>query len=449
MPSGKGAQERRRLKRLPLQQKFENSGQQGAGWSQLDASQDSSLGLQLDASQDAGSESNAVTPEGSPPASAGNGAEPRLSGGTMNGAAALLARQWGLDNHLAHSAAAPAASPQTGRCRSSSSDDPVEDTAPASSAAVAAVGRAAPQPAQWPTLTTSFSRRKGPEERAREAREAEAQRAAANAPGAAVGPSGAAQDAAQDVVNDRDGVQHRGTLQLPRRGPPSSADLARLRPLMSALGDALGVAARSEGGAVGTCGTAQPASGGAGPSMAPTNSPAGTVESSPAIKPAPPASGSESLTQDEMRRVREQVAARRNQGPPDAAPATPSTDAGSAADGLPNEVEKIRGDSERLQESASNSAGSAPQHKSAVPKLNLNASVGGQDASLATSSTADLAGAGSTKHQDSARKSDGKEEGDVPESENVKRHAANGQTSTYIAASKTQSPAAQVLVRAG
>jgi hypothetical protein len=94
MPSGKGAQERRRLKRLPLQQKFENSGQQGAGWSQLDASQDSSLGLQLDASQDAGSESNAVTPEGSPPASAGNGAEPRLSGGTMNGAAALLARQW-------------------------------------------------------------------------------------------------------------------------------------------------------------------------------------------------------------------------------------------------------------------------------------------------------------------------------------------------------------------
>ncbi len=47
------------------------------------------------------------------------------------------------------------------------------------------------------------------------------------------------------VVNDRDGVQHRGTLQLPRRvpaapgRPPSSADLTRLRPLMSALGDAL------------------------------------------------------------------------------------------------------------------------------------------------------------------------------------------------------------------
>jgi hypothetical protein len=40
------------------------------------------------------------------------------------------------------------------------------------------------------------------------------------------------------VVNDRDGVQHRGMLQLPRRAPatapgrPSSADLARLRPLM-------------------------------------------------------------------------------------------------------------------------------------------------------------------------------------------------------------------------
>jgi len=40
------------------------------------------------------------------------------------------------------------------------------------------------------------------------------------------------------VVNDRDGVKHRGTLQLPRRAPaaapgrPSSADLARLRPLM-------------------------------------------------------------------------------------------------------------------------------------------------------------------------------------------------------------------------
>jgi hypothetical protein len=41
------------------------------------------------------------------------------------------------------------------------------------------------------------------------------------------------------VVDERDGVQHRGTLQLPRRAPgrPSSADLARLRPFMSALGD--------------------------------------------------------------------------------------------------------------------------------------------------------------------------------------------------------------------
>jgi hypothetical protein len=55
------------------------------------------------------------------------------------------------------------------------------------------------------------------------------------------------------VVNDRDGVQHRGTLQLPRRAPaaapgrpqPSSADLARLRPLISALWDAL--AAQEEG----------------------------------------------------------------------------------------------------------------------------------------------------------------------------------------------------------
>ena len=53
------------------------------------------------------------------------------------------------------------------------------------------------------------------------------------------------------VVDDRDGVQHRGTLQLPRRAPaaspgrPSSADLARLRPLMRALGDAL--AAQEEG----------------------------------------------------------------------------------------------------------------------------------------------------------------------------------------------------------
>ena len=47
------------------------------------------------------------------------------------------------------------------------------------------------------------------------------------------------------LVNDRDGVLHRETLQMPRRAPaapwgrPSSADLARLRPLMSALGDAL------------------------------------------------------------------------------------------------------------------------------------------------------------------------------------------------------------------
>jgi len=53
------------------------------------------------------------------------------------------------------------------------------------------------------------------------------------------------------VVNDRDGVQHRGTLQLLRRalaaatGRPSSADLALLRPLMRALGDAL--AAQEEG----------------------------------------------------------------------------------------------------------------------------------------------------------------------------------------------------------
>ena len=47
------------------------------------------------------------------------------------------------------------------------------------------------------------------------------------------------------VVDDRDGVQHHGTLQLQRCAPaapgrpPSSADLSRLRPLMSALGDAL------------------------------------------------------------------------------------------------------------------------------------------------------------------------------------------------------------------
>ena len=53
------------------------------------------------------------------------------------------------------------------------------------------------------------------------------------------------------VVNDRDGVQHGGTLQLLCRAPaappgrPSSADLARLRPLMRALGDAL--AAQEEG----------------------------------------------------------------------------------------------------------------------------------------------------------------------------------------------------------
>ncbi len=53
------------------------------------------------------------------------------------------------------------------------------------------------------------------------------------------------------VVNDRDGVQPRGTLQLPRRAPaaapgrPSSADLAQLRPLMRTLGDAL--ASQEEG----------------------------------------------------------------------------------------------------------------------------------------------------------------------------------------------------------
>ena len=64
---------------------------------------------------------------------AGNGAAPRLSGGAqaLHGAAALLARQWGLDNHLAQTAAAPAAapavSPQAARSRSSSADEPVEE----------------------------------------------------------------------------------------------------------------------------------------------------------------------------------------------------------------------------------------------------------------------------------------------------------------------------------
>ena len=53
------------------------------------------------------------------------------------------------------------------------------------------------------------------------------------------------------VVDGRDDEKHRGTLQLPHRAPaaapgrPSSADLARLRPLMRALGDAL--AAQEEG----------------------------------------------------------------------------------------------------------------------------------------------------------------------------------------------------------
>jgi hypothetical protein len=47
------------------------------------------------------------------------------------------------------------------------------------------------------------------------------------------------------VVEDRDGMQHSGTIQLPRRSPadapgrPSSADLALLSPLIRALGDAL------------------------------------------------------------------------------------------------------------------------------------------------------------------------------------------------------------------
>ncbi len=60
---------------------------------------------------------------------------------------------------------------------------------------------------------------------------------------------------------------------------------------------------------------------------------------------------------------------------------------------------EIQRDFERLECSASNSAFSAPRHKSAVPKLNFNALVGGQKVSPATSSTADSAGAGSTKHR--------------------------------------------------
>ena len=53
------------------------------------------------------------------------------------------------------------------------------------------------------------------------------------------------------LVNDRDGMQHRGTLQLPQYAPaaapgrPSFIDLACLRPLMRTLGDAL--AAQEEG----------------------------------------------------------------------------------------------------------------------------------------------------------------------------------------------------------
>jgi hypothetical protein len=53
------------------------------------------------------------------------------------------------------------------------------------------------------------------------------------------------------VVNDRDDVKHRWMLQLPHRAPaaapgrPSSADLARIRPLMRTIGDTL--AAQEEG----------------------------------------------------------------------------------------------------------------------------------------------------------------------------------------------------------
>jgi hypothetical protein len=60
---------------------------------------------------------------------------------------------------------------------------------------------------------------------------------------------------------------------------------------------------------------------------------------------------------------------------------------------------EIRRGFERLDCSASNSAFSTPRHKLAVPKLNLNALVGGQKVSPATSSTADSAGDGSTKHR--------------------------------------------------
>jgi hypothetical protein len=61
--------------------------------------------------------------------------------------------------------------------------------------------------------------------------------------------------------------------------------------------------------------------------------------------------------------------------------------------------EEIRKGFERLDCLASKSALSAPQHKSAVPKLNFNALVGGQKVSPATSSTANSAGASSMKHR--------------------------------------------------
>ncbi len=155
MPSGKGAKERRRLSRLPLQQKWADSkGETPSGSAEQPSAAEPGTEGEADARVAPGAAAGLASA-----ASTGDGTAPKLLG-----AAACLARQWGEDNHLAHAG------------------KPAED---------AAASLASPQKA---TPTTSFSRRKGSEERVREAEAKAAAESAAD--GAGPGTAGDVHDSA-------------------------------------------------------------------------------------------------------------------------------------------------------------------------------------------------------------------------------------------------------------
>ena len=195
MPSGKGAKERRRLSRLPLQQKWAESSSEIPGSTEQSATAEPETQGEADAGAPPPGGAAGLASAGS----TGNDAAPKALG-----AAARLARQWGQDNHLAHAGepAEDAASPLQG-----SPGIPADESQGAAhmpAAAADAAGGHAALPAQKATPTTSFSRRKGPEERAREAEAKRAAESAADGAGAGAAHDGAA--AAQPQQQQRSAV---------------------------------------------------------------------------------------------------------------------------------------------------------------------------------------------------------------------------------------------------